>query len=113
MEVGTEEETQTVLLEGMEGTQYIIQRPDGDIGKSAFLTLSGELISDEGMVVDMMSAGVGSEYNTATQYFEGEDLLTQDMTEVTKTFQYFKVLTLFFLPFLMYLCSFQSHYFSS
>ncbi|XP_031830305.1 uncharacterized protein LOC116426011 isoform X2 [Nomia melanderi] len=82
MEVTTEE-GQTVLLEGMEGTQYItIQRADGEpLGKSVpLLTLNGELIS-EGMVVDMINAGVGSDYATATQYYEADDLLQHELTE--------------------------------
>ena len=83
MEVTPEDDAQTVLLEGMEGTQYItIHRADGEpLTKGVPLfTLNGELISD-GMVVDMISADVGTEY-TATQYYEDEDLLPPDMTEV-------------------------------
>ncbi|CAL7942124.1 unnamed protein product [Xylocopa violacea] len=82
MEVTTEE-AQAVLLEGMEGTQYItIQRADGEpLSKSVpLLTLNGELIS-EGMVVDMINAGVGSDYGTATQYYEADDLLQHELTE--------------------------------
>ncbi|KAK9297603.1 hypothetical protein QLX08_008750 [Tetragonisca angustula] len=82
MEVTTEE-AQAVLLEGMEGTQYItIQRADGEpLSKSVpLLTLNGELIS-EGMVVDMINAGVGTDYGAATQYYETEDLLQHDLTE--------------------------------
>ncbi|XP_076652527.1 uncharacterized protein LOC143358895 isoform X1 [Halictus rubicundus] len=82
MEVTTEE-GQTVLLEGMEGAQYItIQRADGEsLGKSVpLLTLNGELIS-EGMVVDMINAGVGTDYATATQYYEADDLLQHELTE--------------------------------
>lgn len=83
MEVTTEE-AQAVLLEGMEGAQYItIQRADGEsLSKSVpLLTLNGELIS-EGMVVDMINAGVGTDYGTATQYYEAEDLLQHELTEV-------------------------------
>lgn len=83
MEVATEEETQAVLLEGMEGTQYItIQRADGQsLGKGVPLfTLNGELIS-EGMVVDMIS-GVETDYSSGTQYYESDDLLPNELTEV-------------------------------
>ncbi|XP_011299471.1 zinc finger protein 45 [Fopius arisanus] len=86
MEVGTDEEAQAVLLEGMEGTQYItIQRSDGEaLGKGVpLLTLSGELIS-EGMVVDMINAGVANEFNTGTQYYETDDLLPHELTEEDK-----------------------------
>ncbi|XP_026668201.1 zinc finger protein 260-like isoform X2 [Ceratina calcarata] len=82
MEVTTEE-AQAVLLEGMEGTQYItIQRTDGEtLSKSVpLLTLNGELIS-EGMVVDMINAGVSSDYGTASQYYEEDDLLPHELTE--------------------------------
>lgn len=82
MEVTTEE-AQAVLLEGMEGAQYItIQRADGEtLGKTVpLLTLNGELIP-EGMVVDMINAGVGTDYGTATQYYEAEDLLQHELTE--------------------------------
>lgn len=87
MEVTTEE-AQAVLLEGMEGAQYItIQRADGEtLSKSVpLLTLNGELIS-EGMVVDMINAGVGTDYATATQYYEADDLLQHDLTEVIVRF---------------------------
>lgn len=83
MEVTTEE-AQAVLLEGMEGAQYItIQRADGEsLSKGVpLLSLNGELIS-EGMVVDMINAGVGTDYGTATQYYETEDLLPHELTEV-------------------------------
>ena len=83
MEVTTEE-AQAVLLEGMEGTQYItIQRADGEsLGKGVpLLTLNGELISD-GMVVDMISAGVGTDYGAGAQYYEADDLLPHELTEV-------------------------------
>ncbi|XP_029044223.1 zinc finger protein 879-like [Osmia bicornis bicornis] len=82
MEVTTEE-AQAVLLEGMEGAQYItIQRADGEpLSKSVpLLTLNGELIP-EGMVVDMINAGVGTDYGTATQYYEADDLLQHELTE--------------------------------
>ncbi|XP_003702506.1 uncharacterized protein LOC100877507 isoform X2 [Megachile rotundata] len=82
MEVTTEE-AQAVLLEGMEGAQYItIQRADGEtLGKTVpLLTLNGELIP-EGMVVDMINAGVGTDYGTATQYYEADDLLQHELTE--------------------------------
>lgn len=80
MEVATEEETQTVLLEGMEGTQYItIQRADGK-GVPLF-TLNGEIIS-EGTFVDLMN-GVDTDYN-GTQYYETDELLPQMLTEVCK-----------------------------
>ncbi|KAG7188391.1 hypothetical protein KM043_008042 [Ampulex compressa] len=82
MEVTTEE-AQAVLLEGMEGTQYItIQRADGEpLSKGVpLLTLNGELIS-EGMVVDMINAGVGADYGTTTQYYEADDLLPHELTE--------------------------------
>ncbi|XP_071642388.1 uncharacterized protein [Temnothorax longispinosus] len=82
MEVTTEE-AQAVLLEGMEGTQYItIQRADGEsLSKGVpLLTLNGELIS-EGMVVDMINAGVGTDYGTGTQYYEADDLLPHELTE--------------------------------
>ncbi|XP_012532707.1 zinc finger protein 37 isoform X2 [Monomorium pharaonis] len=83
MEVTTEE-AQAVLLEGMEGTQYItIQRADGEsLNKGVpLLTLNGELIP-EGMVVDMISAaGVGTDYGTGTQYYETDDLLPHELTE--------------------------------
>lgn len=79
-----EEEAQAVLLESM-GTQYIIQRADGEslqMGKGVPLfSLNGELIS-EGMVVDMIN-DVGSEYNAGGQYYETEDdLLPHVLTEV-------------------------------
>ncbi|XP_015595932.1 zinc finger protein 37 [Cephus cinctus] len=84
MEVTTEDAAQAVLLERMEGTQYItIQRQDGEsLGKGVpLLALNGELIP-EGMVVDMINAGVGSEYTTTTQYYETEeDLLPHELTE--------------------------------
>lgn len=83
MEVTTEE-AQAVLLEGMEGAQYItIQRADGEsLSKGVpLLSLNGELIS-EGMVVDMINAGVGTDYGTATQYYEADDLLSHELTEV-------------------------------
>uniref|UniRef100_A0A6V7LAY4 C2H2-type domain-containing protein n=1 Tax=Bracon brevicornis TaxID=1563983 RepID=A0A6V7LAY4_9HYME len=86
MEVSSDEEAQAVLLEGMEGTQYItIQRTDGEgLGKGVpLLTLNGELIS-EGMVVDMINAGVGNEYNAGTQYYETDDLLPHELTEEDK-----------------------------
>ncbi|XP_025994813.1 zinc finger protein 271 isoform X2 [Solenopsis invicta] len=82
MEVTTEE-AQAVLLEGMEGAQYItIQRADGEsLSKGVpLLTLNGELIP-EGMVVDMISAGVGTDYGTGTQYYEADDLLPHELTE--------------------------------
>ncbi|XP_018048050.1 PREDICTED: zinc finger protein 271-like isoform X2 [Atta colombica] len=81
MEVTTEE-AQAVLLEGMEGAQYItIQRADGEaLSKVPLLTLNGELIS-EGMVVDMINAGVGTDYGTGTQYYEADDLLSHELTE--------------------------------
>ncbi|XP_050451848.1 zinc finger protein 271-like isoform X3 [Cataglyphis hispanica] len=82
MEVTTEE-AQAVLLEGMEGAQYItIQRADGEsLSKGVpLLSLNGELIS-EGMVVDMINAGVGTDYGTATQYYEADDLLSHELTE--------------------------------
>ncbi|XP_014209186.1 zinc finger protein 260-like [Copidosoma floridanum] len=82
MEVTTEEEAQAVLLESMEGTQYItIQRADGEsLGKGVPLfTLSGELLS-EGMVVDMIN-GVNQDYNAGTQYYETDDLLPHELTE--------------------------------
>ncbi|XP_053979542.1 zinc finger protein 260-like isoform X2 [Hylaeus anthracinus] len=82
MEVTTEE-AQAVLLEGMEGAQYItIQRADGEpLSKSVpLLTLNGELISER-MVVDMINAGVGTDYGTATQYYEADDLLQHELTE--------------------------------
>jgi len=79
MEVTTEE---AVLLEGMEGAQYItIQRADGELSKGVpLLTLNGELIS-EGMVVDMINTDVGTDYGTGPQYYT-DDLLTHDLTEV-------------------------------
>lgn len=82
MEVTTEE-AQAVLLEGMEGAQYItIQRADGEsLSKGVPLLLNGELISD-GMVVDMINAGVGTDYGTGTQYYEADDLLPHELTEV-------------------------------
>ena len=83
MEVTSEEEAQAVLLEGMEGTQYItIQGADGEsLGKGVPLfTLNGELIS-EGMVVDMIN-GVGTDYSTGTQYYETDDLLPHVLSEV-------------------------------
>lgn len=81
MEVTTEE-AQAVLLEGMEGAQYIIQRTDGEsLSKGVpLLTLNGELIS-EGMVVDMINAGVGTDYGTGTQYYEADDLLPHELIE--------------------------------
>lgn len=82
MEVTTEE-AQAVLLEGMEGAQYItIQRTDGEsLSKGVpLLALNGELIS-EGMVVDMINAGVGTDYGTSAQYYE-DDLLSHELTEV-------------------------------
>lgn len=81
MEVTTEE---AVLLEGMEGAQYIaIQRADGEaLSKGVpLLSLNGELIS-EGMVVDMINAGVGTDYGAGAQYYESDDLLQQELTEV-------------------------------
>ncbi|XP_043268969.1 zinc finger protein 19-like isoform X2 [Venturia canescens] len=86
MEVTGDEDAQAVLLEGMEGTQYItIQRADGEpLGKGVpLLTLNGELIS-EAMVTDMINAGVTSEYTGAAQYYEADDLLPHDMTEEDK-----------------------------
>lgn len=88
MEVTTDEEAQTVLLDSgvvgeLEGAQYItIQRADGEsLGKGVPLfTLNGELLS-EGMVVDMIN-GVGTDYATGTQYYETEDLLPHVLTEV-------------------------------
>lgn len=84
MEVTTEE-AQAVLLEGMEGAQYItIQRADGEsLSKGVpLLSLNGELIS-EGMVVDMINAGVATDYvGTGGQYYETDDLLSPEMTEV-------------------------------
>lgn len=83
MEVTTEE-AQAVLLEGMEGAQYIaIQRADGEsLSKGVpLLSLNGELIS-EGMVVDMINAGVGTDYGTGAQYYESDDLLPHELTEV-------------------------------
>lgn len=89
MEVSVDEEAQAVLLGGMEGAQYItIQRADGEtLGKEVpLLTLNAELMS-EGMVVDMINAGVGSEYTTTTQYYETEDdLLPHELTEVKKNY---------------------------
>ncbi|XP_066595796.1 zinc finger protein 271-like [Prorops nasuta] len=82
MEVTTEE-AQAVLLEGMEGTQFItIQRADGEtLGKGVpLLTLNGEILS-EGMVVDMINAGVGADYGNTAQYYETDDLLGHDLTE--------------------------------
>ncbi|XP_014297284.1 myoneurin isoform X1 [Microplitis demolitor] len=81
MEVTTDEEAQAVL-DGMEATQYItIQRADSEsISKVPLITLNGELIS-EGMVVDMINAGVGTEYNSATPYYETDDLLPHELTE--------------------------------
>ncbi|CAG5073991.1 Similar to ZNF768: Zinc finger protein 768 (Homo sapiens) [Cotesia congregata] len=81
MEVTTDQEAQAVLLNGMEGTQYItIQRGDNEsINKVPLITLNGELIS-EGMVVDMINAGVGTEFNSAAQYYE-DDLLPHELTE--------------------------------
>ncbi|KAL0105172.1 hypothetical protein PUN28_016666 [Cardiocondyla obscurior] len=83
MEVTTEEAQAAVLLEGMEGAQYItIQRADGEsLSKGVpLLTLNGELIS-EGMVVDMINAGVGTDYGAGTQYYEADDLLQHELTE--------------------------------
>lgn len=85
MDVETVEEAQAVLLDGMAATEYItIQRTDGEnMSKGvSLLTLNGELIS-EGMVVDMINAGVAGEYNSATQYYETEDLLPHELTEVS------------------------------
>lgn len=82
MEVTTDEEAQAVLLDSMDGTQYItIQRSETDeLGKSVpLLTLNSDLIS-EGMVVDMINAGVATEYPT-TQYYE-TDLLDHELNEV-------------------------------
>ncbi|XP_074108950.1 uncharacterized protein LOC141533791 isoform X1 [Cotesia typhae] len=81
MEVTTDQEAQAVLLNGMEATQYItIQRGDNEsINKVPLITLNGELIS-EGMVVDMINAGVGTEFNSAAQYYE-DDLLPHELTE--------------------------------
>lgn len=88
MEVTTDEEAQAVL-DGMEATQYItIQRADSEsISKVPLITLNGELIS-EGMVVDMINAGVGTEYNSATPYYETDDLLPHELTEVRVGFIY-------------------------
>lgn len=89
MEITTEE-AQAVLLGGMEGTQYItIQRADADaLGKGVpLLTLNGDLLP-EGMVVDMISAGVSTEYGTTTQYYEADDLLPHELTEVIKYYYY-------------------------
>ncbi|XP_011693846.1 PREDICTED: zinc finger protein 271 isoform X2 [Wasmannia auropunctata] len=79
MEVTTEE-AQAVLLEGMEGAQYIaIQRADGEsLSKAVPLILSSDLIS-EGMVVDMINAGVGTDYGAGAQYYETDDLLTSTL----------------------------------
>lgn len=97
MEVTTEE-AQAVLLEGMEGAQYItIQRADGEsLSKSVpLLTLNGELIS-EGMVVDMINAGVGTDYGTATQYYEAEDLLQHELTEVIYLLQVINIIIIIY-----------------
>ncbi|XP_046623863.1 zinc finger and SCAN domain-containing protein 2-like isoform X1 [Neodiprion virginianus] len=84
MEVATDEEAQAVLLEEMEGAQYItIQPADAEsLSKGVpLITLNGELIPER-MVVEMMNVGVGSEYSTATQYYETEDdLLSHELTE--------------------------------
>lgn len=92
MEVTSEEDAQTVLLEGVEGTQYItIHRADGEsLGKGIPLfTLNGEILSD-GMVVDMINADVAGEYSTTTQYYETDDLLPPVMTEV-RNFRFFLI----------------------
>ncbi|XP_058807086.1 GDNF-inducible zinc finger protein 1-like [Phymastichus coffea] len=75
MEVTTEEEeAHSVLLEQMNGAQYItIQRSDGDnIGKGVpVFTFQGEMgeWNGENLVVDMIS-GVTSDYSSGTQYYE-------------------------------------------
>ncbi|KAI4499128.1 hypothetical protein M0802_005711 [Mischocyttarus mexicanus] len=81
MEVTTEE-AQAVLLEGMEGDQYItIQREDGEsMSKGVpLITLNGDLISDR-MVVDMINAGVGTDYGAGPQYYAA-DLMSHELTE--------------------------------
>ncbi|XP_012279977.1 zinc finger protein 846 isoform X2 [Orussus abietinus] len=83
MDGTNEDDAQAVLLQGMEGTQYItIQRTEGEpMSKGvSLLTLNAELIA-EGMVVDMINAGVSSEYAAASQYYETEDLLPHELTE--------------------------------
>lgn len=78
-----DEEAQAVLLQGMEGTQYItIQRTEESDGES----LENQQFMTINMVTEMIN-GVGTEYNTATQYYETDDLLTHDMTEVNKPFK--------------------------
>ena len=82
MEVSTE--GQSVLLESMEGAQFItIQRSDDEsLGKGVPLfTLNGTELISEGMVVDMIN-GVGTDYATTTQYYETDDLLPHELTEV-------------------------------
>ncbi|KAK0159659.1 hypothetical protein PV327_010752 [Microctonus hyperodae] len=76
-----DDDAQAVLLDSMDGTQYItIQRSETDeLGKNVpLLTLNSDLIS-EGMVVDMINAGVATEYPT-TQYYE-TDLLDHELNE--------------------------------
>lgn len=77
MEVSTEEEAHAVLLENIEGAQYITIQRDGKA--VTLFPLNGEIISD-GMVVDLMQCSE-SDYNT-TQYYETDDLLPQVLTEV-------------------------------
>lgn len=73
-----DEAAQTVLLRGMGGTQYItIQRTEESDSESlenqSFMTIN--------MVTEMIN-GVGTEYNTATQYYEPDDLLNHGVREV-------------------------------
>lgn len=72
-----DEEAQGVLLRDIGGTQFItIQRTEERDGESlenqSFMTIN--------MVTDMIN-GVGTEYNSATQYYETDDLLNHDMRE--------------------------------
>lgn len=83
MEVSAEDAVQqAVLLNGMENAQYItIQRTTGDDDGVPLLTLTGTEFIPEGMVVDMIN-GVDTDYNPATQYYENDDILPHDLTEV-------------------------------
>ncbi|XP_044003741.1 zinc finger protein 878-like isoform X2 [Aphidius gifuensis] len=75
-----DEAAQAVLLRGMEGTQYItIQRTEVSDSES----LENQSYMTINMVTDMIN-GVGTEYNTATQYYAADDLLNHDVREDRK-----------------------------
>lgn len=87
MEVTAEEETNSLLVEQMDGThQYItIQRSDGEnIGKgvpAVFTFNAGEMWNGEGLVVDMIN-GVTSDYSSGTQYYETDEFSGLNTTDI-------------------------------